>query len=132
MQKLPDELRKNWAQAYQFWFVNPPSAIHLSNIERLQSRAGITDELIVAVMERALSTNRLNIMAWVRTVLEQLVPYGVTTSEEWLIFEAKRLGELQREREERPRPAVREKDKPRHSNVFLQRDGDSPYKPNGS
>lgn len=90
---LPEQLRGNWVQAYQFWFVNPPTPIYLSDMERLQNKAGITDHLIVAVIERAIQTKRLNIMAWVRTVLGEMVPYGITTPGEWQAFETKRKAE---------------------------------------
>lgn len=90
LRPLPDELRSNWGRAYQHWFVNPPRTPYISDMERLQRKAGIKDELIVAVIEKGLQTKRLNVMAWTRTVLEELVPFGVTTPDEWEEFERQR------------------------------------------
>lgn len=123
LRPLPEDLRSNWYRAYQHWFINPPSGAYIGDLERLQSKAGITDELIVAVIEKALTTKRLNVMAWARTVLEQLVPFGVTTPEEWQAFETERQAEEDRNRQAAAEARQqRSKPAPKKSNVLLHRE----------
>lgn len=87
VREVRPEHRTNWGRAYQDLFVLPPKSVYISDIQRLQQHAGITDELIVAVMERALSKKVPHPQEWAKTVLTGLVPYGVTTVIAWQAFE---------------------------------------------
>lgn len=99
--KLPDELRDNWGRAYQFLFVQAVPPAYIEQFTRFQQEAGMTDRLIVAVIERAVEQKRRHHLAWTQTVLAGLVPYGVTTPEEWAEFEAEQAAEEQRLANER-------------------------------
>lgn len=126
LRPLPDELRENWFKAYEHWHVNPPTPIHIADMERLIKKAGITEGLIVAVLERGLSLRKPHAIAWAKKVIEGLVPYGITTVEEWREFEKEQAASAQAEQiqrvEQRPQRKV-------DSNVILkpQAPGDYSY-----
>jgi hypothetical protein len=121
---LPDELRTNWILSFEFWFVNCPPATYIHDFDQLKAKVGITDQLIVAVIERAIKTKRKHTLAWVRQVLMDLVPHGITTPEKWTAFEAEQVAEDRRQRESsRPaKAASTSKRQGRSRTIFLDRE----------
>lgn len=134
VEPLPDHKRDDWVQAYLHLFVMDPSPAYVSTFEKLQSKAGITDRLIVAVIERGIETKRRHILAWAQTVLSELVPYGVKTPEDWAAHEAAVAAEDQRLAEQRAKQQAERqatarqkadnttKRRLKESNVFLRRE----------
>lgn len=120
MRTLPDELRSNWIKSYEFLFVSFPSATYIHDFDKLKSQIGMTDELIVMAIERALKAKRKHTLAWVRTVLTDLVPHGITTPEEWIAFEAEQLAEDEKQR--KPAKPTQSRKPTRSSTVFLDRE----------
>ena len=87
--------------AYEFLFVNCPSATYIHDMDRLKDKVGMTDQLIVVAIERAIQSKRKHTMAWVRSVLSDLAPHGITTPEEWIAFEAEQATE---DKKKKPEP----------------------------
>ncbi|HEY3363879.1 MAG TPA: hypothetical protein VGK74_02350 [Symbiobacteriaceae bacterium] len=90
LKTLPEELRDNWGRAYQYLCVKDASASDTDVLTKFQKQAGITDQLIVMFIERAIQKKRRNYLTWVAEVLTECAANEIRTPEEYAAFEAER------------------------------------------
>lgn len=72
----------DWVKWYEAKFALFPSATEFHDIRKLQDR-GVTDDLIVAVIEDAIAKEVDRPLIWAKRTISNLLPYGVLTKADY-------------------------------------------------
>lgn len=76
-----------WTDFYERRFAAPLSPVSIAKVEQLQQR-GVTDELIISVLEEAISRKARDKLSWAVKVIGDMIPHGVMTVADWKALEA--------------------------------------------
>lgn len=98
--EIPDHLKENWTLAYQHLYVRDIPSRNLVEFEKFR-QAGVTDRLIVHLIERGYRQKRRNVLEWAATCLADCAAYGLATVADYEAFESQRDDEDKATRAER-------------------------------
>lgn len=74
---------ETWYQFYERKFARTISPVDYQKVAELQAR-GVTDELIIHVLEEAIRQKKRNKLGWVISVIADKIPEGIRTLDDWL------------------------------------------------
>lgn len=81
---------QRWTDWYEARTACTVSRTMYEAITEIQQRSGITDELVIATLERAIADRARDPLTYAKRILANLALYGVRTPEEWEAWERER------------------------------------------